>query len=81
MTNLQLPQVPDTLPWSDNLFDPVGLKLSLTPLDDLGFPYDKRGANLTVPADVKERRAFAREVGRSVEKTILGIVNLSEQDE
>lgn len=55
---------------------PVQFKVSLAPLDDMGFPFDRSGMVATVPQDVKDHPAYAKEIGWQVENTVRMILGL-----
>lgn len=74
----KLPLVPETVvmptAWDDT--KPTQFKLSLAPLDDLGFPYDRRSMTVTTPQESKDYAKFAKDVARQVENTVRMMLDL-----
>lgn len=70
-----VPEVPKILDihWDDTVY---GLKVSLAPTDDLGFPLNKRGVHLGTPTDPKQYKKFAKDLGKTVEDTVLVILGV-----
>jgi hypothetical protein len=70
-----VPEVPEILDihWDDAVY---GFKISLAPTDDLGFPMSKRGAHLTTPSDPTHYKKFAKDLGKTVEDTVLVILGV-----
>ena len=73
-----LPVVPEdaVMPpdWAE--MKPHQFKLSLAPLDELGFPYDRRSMVTTVPHDHRDYRKFAEDIARQVQNTVLLMLGL-----
>lgn len=57
------------------------IKVALTPLDEIGFPIERRGYVARVPHDLAEKERVARGIGRAAEKTARFIMGLPIGDE
>lgn len=66
-----LPEIPFVVPNEWNTIEPRAFKIALATVDDLGFPFDRKGTTVNTPDRLEDHRKFAKAVGEMVERTIL----------
>lgn len=65
-----------TMAASYALPDPEKIRVSLTILDDLVFPIERRGYETNIPRNVDDRAAVAKAMGETVERTARVLMGL-----